>query len=298
MTHEPFPVERLRSALEAWDPADADVVEPIPPGATADVFLVQRGEQRWVAKYGYQSVREFNAGLAVSELLDLPGWDVGTPVRTDDGGLSCVLEWPSGHPHPLALLRHVEGVPLRVEDPASVDVMASVCGRVHAQLLGIDREAVGAKPLPDGPIDEWDLGAHQWLDDVLLDVRERTTEARPRVRSCVGVWDGPDVLLRDDGSIGLIDFGHTTWQPLVNVVANRSLVAAYDDADQLARFVDVLQRELPLTSNELEVLPLYRRQNAAAYARWAAMRVQEHGDQSAVDWLDTLLRFLRSDVER
>lgn len=300
MSHQPIPVERLRAALDAWGLADADVVEPIPPGATADVFLVQRGDERWVAKYAYQETWHFDAGLAVSEVLDVGGWEVARPVRTTtDGARYRLVAWPDGHDHPLALLRWVDGSVLDAEQPGHIECKATVCGRVHAQLLHLDPASVGVEiprpHEPPEPLQSWNLGPNQWLDDLFVEVRQQTIEWRSRVRSCVGVWDGPDVRIRDDGGIGLLDFGHTTWQPLVNVVANRSLHGEDQGVASLDRFLDAVQRELPLTRDELLALDSFRRYNAAIYARWASMQVHEQGDESIAGWLASLVRFLRSD---
>ena len=271
------------------------------PGATADVFLVRRDGQRWVAKYAYQGQAYAEAGLAVSEVVDLPPWQIATPVRTSGRELTRLVEWPPGHQHPMALLRYVEGDVLDEGDPASVDVMATVCGRLHAQLLTVDPASVGVhRPdeyPPPTPPPAWALGEHQWLDDVLFDTQRRTFAVRGRVRSCVAVWDGPDVRLRGDGGIGLLDFGHTSWQPLVNVVANRSLIAAYEDRGRLARFLEVLAQELRLTEDELELLPLYRRQNAAGYARWAAREVRTVERPGLRAWLDRLVAVLERDLD-
>ena len=299
MSDEPLPVERLRPALAAWGLEDADVVEAIPPGATADVFLVRRGDERWVAKYAYQDAAYVDAGLAASELLDVEPWDVARPVRTLDGERYRLVPWPEGHDHPLALLTWVDGRVPAIDEPGAVERKATVCGRVHAQLLDLDPDRVGVPvPAPDRPVDplpSWDLGPHQWLDDALTELLEETVAWCPTVRSCVGVWDGPDIRVRDDGGVGLIDFGHTSWQPLVNVVANRSLNGEDQGASTLARFLAALAQELSLTEPELEALESFRRCNAAGYARWAAMRMQEHGDEALGAWLDSLVRYLRSD---
>lgn len=88
-----------------------------------------------VAKYGYQEPHHFDAGLATSELLELDGWDIATPVRTDDGARYRLVTWPDGREHPLALLRWIDGRPLDADALDGIEVKATVCGRVHAQLL-------------------------------------------------------------------------------------------------------------------------------------------------------------------
>ena len=305
MSHEPIPIGLVRGALDAWDLGGADVVvEPIPPGATADVFLVQRGDDRWVAKYAYQDVASFDAGLAVSEVLDLPDWSVATPARTSrDGARYVVVPWPDGADHALALLRWVDGRPLEHDAPGHVECKATVCARVHAPLIDLDPAVVGLEvprqDAPPDPLPPWDLGPHQWLDEVFVDLQQQTIGWRDAdgVRSGVGVWDGPDVRIGEDGTIGLIDFGHVAYQPLVNVVANRSLSGDDQGRASLPRFLDALQRHLPLTAEELAALDCFRRYNVAIYARWAAMRRQEHGERSRDDWLASLLRFLRADAD-
>jgi Ser/Thr protein kinase RdoA (MazF antagonist) len=299
VTHEPLPVARVLAALDAWGIGGTDtIVEPIPRGATADVFLVRRGAQKWVAKYAYQERAYAEAGLAASEVLDLPGYTIGTPVRTaGDGALTHPVEWPSGHEHPLALLRFVEGRPLLSVDEERVAMTARVCGRVHAQLLDLDPRSVGIEVSvergPYLPPPPWDLGDHQWLDEVAFDLDRRTFEHRPHVRCGVAVWDGPDIRITDDGALGLIDFGHTMWQPIVHAVANRSLTDDYEDLDQLQRFLDVVQEDLPLTPAELDAFTDFRRLSAATYARWAANQVVEHG-KPIEDWLARLISYLRS----
>ena len=301
MSHEPIPVERVRPALAAWGLDGGDIhIERIPPGATADVFLVQRGDVRWVAKYGYQEPQHFEAGLATSEVIDVGDWAVATPVRTTDGDDARIrmVEWPDGHDHPLALLRWVDGRVLENDDP--IEIKAKVCGRVHAQLLDLDPASVGVEVVPldrrSEPFEPWNLGPYQWVNDVLAELQEATLAWQPKLRQCVAVWDGPDIRVRNDdtNAIGLIDFGHTSWHPLVHVVANRSLAGPDQGISRLPRFLDALQAELPLTSAELDALDTFLRHNAAIYARWAANRVYEHGDGgSLVEWLESLTRFLR-----
>ena len=295
--HDPLPVDTVRTALGAWDLGDELLVEPIPPGATADVFAVRAGSERWVAKYVYDDRAYVEGGLAVSEVLDVAPWQVARPVRTaDDGALTRMVEWPPGHEHPLAVLRWVDGRVL--EDTASHrDCRALVCGRVHARLLDLDPASVGidvpAADAPPEPLQDWDLGPNAWLDELFVELRAEIVAWRPLVRCGIAVWDGPDVRIADDGGIGLIDFGHTSWQPLVNVVANRSLTGPDQGAAGLSRFLEVVEGELPLTDEEHAALECFRRYNAAIYARWASMRVHVHDDPAVVEWLDSLLRFLR-----
>jgi Ser/Thr protein kinase RdoA (MazF antagonist) len=295
VSHVPIPAALVAEALRSsWrlPVADADVCE-IPPGATASVFLVRVGGETFVAKFAYDERAYFEAGLRVSELVD--GFPVATPVRASDGAWTTMLEWPAGLLHPLALLRFVPGDPIEHDRPDAPELLGSVCGAVHSQLLTLDPSSVGVA-VPDEAvgdvINDWDVGDElRWLDGLAVEVvaRARSLVAGGGLRLSVGVWDGPDVRVREDGSVGLIDFGHTFWGPLVHFVANRSLIAAYDDAAKLERFFGAVERSgLRLTTEELAALPVFRSINAVIYARWAA------STGSAPAWLQQLVRFLRS----
>ena len=293
----PLPTERLPALLAPWD-LGAVVVQRIPPGATADVFLVESDRGRFVAKLAYDERSYFEAGLAASErvaaAVDLP---VATPRRTSAGERVVMVEWPQGHEHPLALLEYVDGEPL---DPDAADTPATVgrvCGLVHRALLGVDPGDVGIRGAEVGPMflpdDGWDLGEHGWLDRVCAELVERAAREAHRLRWTVGVWDGPDVRLRaGDGQLGLLDFGHTFWQPLVHAVGNRWLVCAYGDADRRRRFRAAFDEHVQLTSAEEELLPVHALLSATYYARWAS--TQPDADTQA--WLATLVGHLRAEL--
>jgi hypothetical protein len=154
--------------------------------------------------------------------------------------------------------------------------------------------------------DGWALGDLGWLDEVNRELGRMDAASRSQLRHTVGVWDGPDVRLPSDevgagGRIGLIDFGHVSWQPLVHVVANRALIAAYDDRERLDRFLAAVQAELPLTAAELDHLDLQRLVNATIYARWSAMRrceTRAAGEPFDGSWLDQLLQILAAELPR
>lgn len=292
----PLPAERLPALLEPWGLGPL-AVEWIPPGATADVFLVEGDHGRFVAKLAYEERSYFEAGLLASErvaaAVDLP---VATPRPTADGDLVVMVEWPEGHEHPLALLELVEGEPL---DPDALDTPATVgrvCGLVHRALLDVDPADVGIRGAEVGPMfqpdDGWDLGEHGWLDRVCAELVELAAGEAHRLRWTVGVWDGPDVRRDADGRLGLLDFGHTFWQPLVHAVANRWLVSAYADADRRHRFRAALDEHLTLTDAEEELLPVHALLSATYYARWAATQID--GDTRV--WLEVLVDHLRAEL--
>ncbi len=294
--HNPLPVDLVRAHLQAWDLERADI-EPIPPGATADVFLVTRGRERWVAKFAYDYRTYFEHGLIASEVVARAvSHPVATPRLTNEGERVVMVEWPESSWHPLAVLDYVPGEVLASAHPRAAELTGLVCGAVHRVLLEVDPAALGIdavvepmQPLTDG----WKLGVLSWLDDAYHDLTARAAASIHEVRWSVAVWDGPDIRIQD-GAVGLIDFGHTYWQPLIHAVANRSVNAAMGDPNRLAQFLEALEGELPLTEAEREVLDPYRLLNAVIYARWATTHLNEFTRK----WLGQLLSYLEADLPK
>lgn len=292
----------MRDALRSWShvgAADADVtVTPIPPGATADVFLVAGRGGRWVAKFAYEERGYFVTGLRVAKVIAaaLP-YETAVPVPTTEGEDVVMVAWPPGHEHPLTLLTFVDGRPLRPDDEDVPEVIGTVCGQVHAVLLGVDAEDVGLEAVPE-PVprisDRWDLGEHAWLDDAYAELGDRAAIVAPALRHGVAVWDGPDVRLRADGGVGLIDFGHTGWYPIPHVIASRSLPPPAAPPSWNERFLRSLEAHLPLTAAERGAIDLYRSVNATIYARWAVA----HPSPETTPWAEGLLAYLGAHLPR
>lgn len=294
-----LPIDRLRHGLRAWGLEDADVVS-IVPGVTADVFLIMRAGARWVAKFNYDYRDHFEIGLRVSQFVaDRVAGDrveVAVPVPTNAGELTEMVEWPDSHTHPLALLTYVQGDPLRWNERDATAIVGDVCGRVHTALLDVRPDEVGVRAVPGEPDFDHadrDAGEHEWLHRAARALDRETRTRRNEVREAVSVWDGPDIR-RARNSVGLLDFGHCGLQPIPHVVANRSLLVSLNDESQLEPFLAAVERHLPLTPAERELLPRYRLLNAAIYARWVAMERVTRDEPSFNDpWFQQLVAFLR-----
>lgn len=274
----------------------------IVPGATSDVFLVMRGHDRWVAKFNYDAPQYFEVGLRASQLvhrrLASDSIEVAVPVPTSTGAITELLEWPDGDVNPLAVLTYVGGDPL-LADASAPRLVGEVCGRVHAALLDVGPDEVGLVELPtepDGNYPDRDAGQFSWLHGLWRELEQRAWDARHDVRHAVAVWDGPDIRRRPDG-IGLLDFGHCGWHPIVHVVANRSLNVSLVDEALLAPFLESVERHLPLTHLEVEHFALHRLRNIAIYARWVAMeRVARRDPTFNERWFRQLLRALEREL--
>lgn len=300
---EGLPIDRLRRGLQAWGLGRAEVV-PIVPGATADVFLVMDSGARWVAKCNYDYREHFEVGLRVSRIVhDRIADDrleVAVAVPTTAGALTEMVEWPDGHEHPLALLTYVRGDPLTGDEHDAPAIVGDVCGRVHASLLDVGGGEVGVRDVPGEPDfdhPDRDAGEHEWLHRLARRLDRETRERRGEVRVAVSVWDGPDIR-RTSTTVGLLDFGHCGLQPVAHVVANRSLLVSLTDDAALEPFLAAVERHLPLTAAEHELLPRYRMLNAAIYARWVAMERVVRGDPAFNDrWFRDLVAFLQRSTD-
>ena len=270
------------------------------PGATADVFMVEHRRGRFVAKYAYDHKDYFETGLRASDVVAGAGWTVAVALRTDQGELTELVEGPDGVAHPLAVLHYVPGDTLDGDRLDAPLILGHVCGGVHALLMDVDAADVGtAGDPPELILDagHWDLGPNGWLHYLADALNPLIASAMPTLRPTVGVWDGPDIRM-DGDQIGLIDFGHTAWHPLVHVVANRSVVAAYQDSARLAAFLAEVEKQLPLTAEEHDALGLFRLVNATIYASWASMKCEEHRADGQPDelagWLSELVALIRT----
>lgn len=277
----------------------------IVPGATSDVFLVMLGGDRWVAKFNYDGQEYFEVGLRASQLVHActasDAVEVAVPVPTSAAALTELVEWPSGELHPLAVLTFVGGDPLPTADTSTARLVGDVCGRVHAALLDAPPEDVGLLELPtepDGNYPDRDAGEFSWLHGLWRELEQRAWDARGEVRHAVAVWDGPDIRRRP-GGIGLLDFGHCGWHPVVHVVANRSLNVSLADETLLAPFLEAVERHLPFTRPEVEQFALHRLRNIAIYARWVAMERVARRDPAFNDrWFRALLQALERELPK
>lgn len=301
---EVLPIDRLREGLRAWDLQAADVLE-ITPGATADVFVVLAPDRTLVAKYNYDYRDYFEVGLRVARSLRERAADkaleVSVPIPTNAGSLTEMVEWPDGRRHPLAVLTFVGGDVLAPDAADAPSVVGDVCGKVHSALLELRPEDVGAvvPTGPDGDHPDRDAGSYGWLHELWRDLEQACWDTRGRVRHGVGVWDGPDIRRRPDGRIGLLDFGHSGWYPLIHVVSNRSLNAALSDESRLEPFLAAVSEHLALTPDEVELFGVYRLRNAAIYARWVAMEKVARGESQFNDrWFCELLGVLERELPR
>jgi Ser/Thr protein kinase RdoA (MazF antagonist) len=300
----PIPHERVRTGLAAWGLHNAELVA-LPRGASGEVFLLHLEGQRFVAKYAYVHRRDFEPGLRAAEVASEAGMRVAKPVRTATGDLTASVEWPTGTDHPLAVMDYVAGSPLDRRVHSSAAVVGSTLGRVQRRLFEVGAERLGLHSPRDYLAylrsTDQDLGEQSWLHDynaeLVVEIDELTAAARLTVGP--GVWDGPEVVVDNDQdpSLGLIDFGSVDVHPVAHVLAYGTTQVSppgREDESRVQAFLDAFTSACPVSPQDLEATPAFRRVTLAIYAKFmSSQRVRRRLDHALDDPLDRTLRALR-----
>lgn len=278
--HVPIPVDNVRAALSNWGIGDARFSE-LPRGATAEVWRVDCDQGTFVAKYAYDDRDHFENGLRAAEIALQAGLHSAAPLRTKDGALTVMLEWPAGHWHPLTLLHWIEGTVFQGEQPGDIEEFARIHGTFQSAL---------ARGIPVGPAADpysylgylesefppGEAGELPALVGAIASKARRFQESTP-MTIANAVWDGPETLVDEQGRIGLIDFGFCRPMPVLHAMANRSLRFGLEENDKTRRFVELYVKHFPLTKAELAGVPLFRKVSLAIYSKYQAGRLTEGG---------------------
>ena len=294
--NSPISDETLFTILKAWDLPEPLTVHQLPGGFTSEVWLIETKEERFVAKYAYQSQEDFECGLYAAELAEEYGITSGAPLRTRDGALSILVEGPYGQSEPLALLRFVPGEPLNLSDSGAASLYGHLLGKFHTIFLAGFGEkyitslidfvlqkdpAVAAQPgLPEM--------LHRTIETIL------NYEARHTVTYGV-IWGDRMEIVREKetGQVGIIDWGTIECGPLLFDVALAALWLFPEGSAAYHEFLRAYLAEAPASESELAGLNYYKVLLWARQARYFAYRVAANvmlGDSNADGNIENLAR--------
>src|SRR6266852_4113814 len=127
--------ETLLAALKAWPLPEPLTIQQLPGGMTSEIWRVEAGNERFVAKYAYTTRQAFEGGLYAAELVERHGITCGVPLRTKQGTLSIMVASAHGQSQPLALLHYVPGERLNLSEPGAASLYGYLLGRTHNILL-------------------------------------------------------------------------------------------------------------------------------------------------------------------
>lgn len=233
-------------------------------GPGSSTWLVTAGAKRFIAKLVHDQRRYVEPGLRVASLVDAREVPTGPPLATLSGDL-CVEVTIGAGSHTLALLRFVPGHPLDASSHEAPAIAGALLGRVHAILRRDSRrEWVPADLL------EW-CESHAAASDGIDEDRAQSAIAavrrlrrRRRLTFAVVYGDPSPEILVDVTSAALIDWGTPSWGPLLHDVACWLVFfGALRSEERRSRFVESYRHNLPLTSEELDTLPVLHELAAA-----------------------------------
>jgi Ser/Thr protein kinase RdoA (MazF antagonist) len=271
--------EKLLAALQAWPLAERLAIRRLPGGMTSDVWQIEAGDQRFVAKYTYTKRAAFEGGLRAAELVERHGIACGRPLPTKQGALSIMIEDEQGQSRPLALLHYVPGERLDFSHPDAATLYGSLLGRTHSILLA---EAGGlcAFDLYDFLLEEDPAVTAQLRLRTLIDKTMeavRAYEARRPITSGT-IWaDALEIRLDSEtGRAGIIDWGAIERGPILFDVALHESWYFPEGSQAYQKFIHAYLYEAPISAGELEGINYYKALLWARQARFFAYCVAEN----------------------
>jgi Ser/Thr protein kinase RdoA (MazF antagonist) len=131
----PPPNTCVRAWLAAWDLPTPLRLRRAAGGFTSQVGCLETTDKTWIAKLAYQPPRDVANGLRAAAIVAKGGLNTGVPVANRDGGLTCLVEYPVGQFHALAVLRFVQGQPLDWRARDSLSIVGKTLGAIQHALL-------------------------------------------------------------------------------------------------------------------------------------------------------------------
>lgn len=271
--------ETLLAALQAWSLLEPLTIQRLPGGMTSEVWSIEAGNQRFVAKYAYTKQEAFEGGLHAAELVEQHGITCGAPLRTKQGTLSIMIESAQGQSQPLAVLRYVPGQRLDLTNPDAAALYGSLLGRTHSILLTESGDWCAsdlyAFLLEEDPAVIAQPGLAPLISQAIR--AARAYEARRPVTTGI-IWaDALEIRLeRETGRAGIIDWGAIERGPLLfDIVLNASWY--FPEGSHTHReFMQAYLHEAPISADELAGINYYKALLWARQARFYAYCVAEN----------------------
>jgi Ser/Thr protein kinase RdoA (MazF antagonist) len=180
----------------------------------------------------------------------------------------------------------VPGQPLEL-GPAAAPRLGELTGRIHAALAASDVV----------PVADRDRTAYMeylltpqvfppevaWLEPVTRVLAHRLMELDAELTFGPSLWEGPEVLVDEDGTPGLVDWGLVEWRPLVFHVANqlRSIDADDPSSPAAEAFLAAYRRHASVAEAELRHVPLFSLAALAIYAKFEARCLRDADPEEA-----------------
>ncbi|GHO82390.1 hypothetical protein KSZ_03960 [Dictyobacter formicarum] len=274
--HFTLPDGTLIAALSAWPLPQPLTITRIPGGFTADVWYVDTCQERFVAKFAYDTQQTFEAGLQAAEIVERAGIASSAPSRTATGKQTIMVEGPPTLYHPLALLHFVAGERLNVKQPESAYLTGSLLGRIHTILLREQfRPQSGDRLFAYLKENTAEVQVQAGLSALIHQAVKAVETFEENTPVTYGTLYGDSLQVLYDQTtrqVGLIDWGAVGWGPLLFDVA---LTAEHFTSSQAQTdyFLQSYLAEAPINPQELAGLQYYQALHSAQLAKLFAWRL-------------------------
>ena len=268
--------ETLLLALKAWNLPEPLTVRRFAEGFTSEVWLIEANGKRFVAKYAYQSQRDFEGGLYAAEVAEQYGIVSGAPIRTKDGELSLLIEGLHGQNDSLAVLRFVAGEPLNLAEVGAASLYGGLLGRMQCILLDGLRERYLVNLFDLILEDDPAVAAQPGLARLIRETVEAIRRYEVGHAVTYGVIWGDRIEIvheKETGRVGIIDWGTIEYGPLLFDVALATLWLFPEGSAAYEEFLRAYLVEAPISESELAGLNYYKALLWARQARYFAYRV-------------------------
>jgi Ser/Thr protein kinase RdoA (MazF antagonist) len=266
--------ETVRELLRrAWGLADGTRVVRHDGGMGSQTWIVDRGDDRWVAKaVAPHLAGSFAHGLQVAQLLEDAGIRSGVPAPALSG--SVAVDTASGDR--VALLTWVPGSALTGSDEGEQRLIGATLARVHGVLR--DRELPGAQRFHWVDPVAARLGLRPWLRSAIGEAVDALAELQRREpawpQGLLHADPAPEAFRYDatTGHCGIIDWGSALRGPLLYDLASAVMYLA--GPDRAAAMIDAYRAAGLLTAREIaDGLPVMLRFRWAVQADYFAWRI-------------------------
>ena len=277
--NSPISDETLLTILKAWDLPEPLTIHQLEGGFTSEVWLVEAKGERFIAKYAYQSQRDFEGGLYAAELAEQCGITSGAPLRTKEGAISLLVEGPHGQSEPLAVLQFVAGEALQMSEPDAASLYGQLLGRMQRIFLDGFGERYIANLFDFLLEEDPAIAAQPGLVRLIHQSVEATRHYESQHTVTYGViWgDRMEIVRQKQTSrVGVIDWGTIEYGPLLFDVALAVLWLFPEESAAYEEFLRAYLVEAPISESELAGLNYYKALLWARQARYFAYRVAAH----------------------
>lgn len=272
-----LPDSNLLDALSGWKLSKPIILEKLSGGYTADVWLIQAENKKYIAKFAYDNQEPFDKGLLAAEILNQHGIVSSFPIRTRDGKVSKLTEGPPKKFHPLAVLEYLEGKGLNLKSSIAQTLFGKTLGQIHAILMNEQGLLKSQNNIFTYLSDnKEEVFYYPWLGKLIQNTISeiRSFEEKNLVTYGVIYGDGMEFLYnKKTEKVEVIDLGSVGYGPLLFDLALAWNLFKETRVHDLHELTESYLTISPMKRTEIKGLQYYIKLAWVRQAKWFAWRV-------------------------